>query len=312
MAGQADINAKLVYYGAPRAGKSANVECIYRKLKRGHRGELHTLTTSCGGEYEVLPVRLGKIRGFETSIELFSVPGGAEHADARRDLLANTDGVVFVADLRDDRYAATLDSLRELQSSLRTHGRSLREIPLVIQYNHRDEGSENSVERMHRSIKLKPAASFEAVATEGTGVLPCLTTISKLILADLRQRADQRAAGEDVSERDIRTAPLDLAEPETPAKAAPAPPQRSGVEGARSDSESRSLPVPPPTELHVAMPSVPDPTPAAKAGRGRAKGFIVSNVGQARAQGNEIRLPVYLVHEESGEAVELELTLSLR
>jgi signal recognition particle receptor subunit beta len=304
MAEQADINAKLVYYGAPGAGKSANVACIHRKLKRGHRGEMQTLTAATGGEYEILPIRPGKIRGFETSIDIIAVPGGPEHSDARRDLLANTDGVVFVADLRDDRYAATLDALRELQSNLRTHGRSLREIPLVIQYNHRDESSENSVERMHRSIKLKPAASFEAVATEGTGVLPCLTTISKLILSALRQRADQRAAGDDFSERDIQTAEVDMPEPETPASPAAPAPER------RPEPESRSRPVPPPTELHRAIPAAP--ATENRAASVAAKGFVVSGVGQARAQGNEIRLPVHLLHEESGEAVELELTLSLR
>lgn len=196
MTSDSGIRAKLVYYGPDGSGKTANVRCIHRKLKRGHRGELEVMKVGTQS-YEILPVHLGQIRGFKTSIDVCSVPGGPEYADQRCEIVRNADGVVFVADLRPDRYQATLSSLRELQSHLRQHGRSLRDILLIIQYNHRDEADENDVDRLHRSIRLKPAASFEAVAPEGTGVLPCLTTISKLILADLRNRADQEAQIDD-------------------------------------------------------------------------------------------------------------------
>ncbi len=267
-----EIQAKLVYYGAAESGKTANVQCIHRKLKRDHRGELRVEGVPPTA-YEMLPVQLGQIRGFTTSIHVYAAPGSPEAAELRRKIVADADGVVFVADLRPDRYAATLESLKELQSNLRAHGRSLREILLVIQYNHRDEADENAVERLHRSIKLKPAASFEAVATDGTGVLPCLTTISKLILADLRKRADEEAAAHDE--------PEPASEPRATEKPAPA--------------------VPAPTRIEMqALTSLDD-----------QKNFSVQSAGPAKAMGNEIELPIRLVHQRTGDEVELSIRFSI-
>jgi len=272
-----EIQAKLVYYGAAEAGKTANVQCIHRKLKRDHRGELRVEGTGPTA-YEVLPVQLGQIRGFATSIHVYAAPGSTDAAELRREIVSDAHGVVFVADLRPDRYAATLESLKELQANLKAHGRSLREILLVIQYNHRDEADENAVERLHRSIKLKPAASFEAVATEGTGVLPCLTTISKLILADLRKRADEEAFRQDESQP--LSAPIE-SEPEASDKPAPA--------------------VPAPTRVEM----------QALASIDGQKHFSVHSVGAAQAFGNEIELPIRLVHQRTGDEVELTIRFSI-
>jgi len=263
-----EIQAKLVYYGADGSGKTANVECIHRKLKKGHRGELRVEGRS-PATYEVLPVQLGQIRGFNTSICVIAAPGGEAAADRRRQLVKDADGVVFVADCRPDRYNATLDALRELQGHLRRHGRSLREILLVIQYNHRDEADENSVERLHRSIKLKPAAAFEAVATEGTGVLPCLTTISKLILADLRKRADEEASG------------AKLAASEPTAKPTPTSPMETRL-------ELKAL-----------------------GGVAGEKNFVVQSVGEPKANGNEVSFPIRLLHERTGDELELQIRFSI-
>ncbi|HKC49636.1 MAG TPA: hypothetical protein VKF60_02500, partial [Myxococcota bacterium] len=49
---------------------------------------------------------------------------------------------------------------------------------------------ENAVERLHRKLGLH-GACFEAVASEGTGVLQTLTTLSKLVLTELRKAVDE-------------------------------------------------------------------------------------------------------------------------
>ena len=74
-----EIKAKLVYYGAHGSGMTANLECIHRKLKKGHRGDLRT-EGSGDARYEILPVQLGQIKGFTTSIHVYTVPGGEKHA----------------------------------------------------------------------------------------------------------------------------------------------------------------------------------------------------------------------------------------
>ncbi len=187
------IHAKIVYWGASGAGKTANAKLIQRKLKRDHRGELRVNKTASKpvAEYEFLAVELGIVRGLQTSIHLYTTPGGSPHADERRRLLDGVDGVVFVADLRPTRHEATLASFEELKSQLSSYGRSLENVILVVQYNHRDEANENALDELHRKLDVKTATQVEAVASEGTGVLPCLTSISKRILARIRDQADQ-------------------------------------------------------------------------------------------------------------------------
>lgn len=269
-----EIKAKLVYYGAHGSGMTANLECIHRKLKKGHRGDLRT-EGPADARYEILPVQLGQIKGFTTSIHVYTVPGGEKHAEIRRQLVRDADGIVFVADLRADCYNATLESLKELQNHLKSHGRSLREVLLVIQYNHRDEADENCVERLHKSIKLKPAAQFEAIAPEGTGVLPCLTTISKLILADLRKRADRESE------------PADNDEPLT----------RS-----RLDDEIEPLPPTPQVEVRAAVSRTSsDPN----------ERFVVKSVGTPELSDNGIDIPIRLVHQRTGDALDLRIHLEI-
>src|SRR3990167_7731546 len=95
-----EIRGKIVYYGAAGAGTSSNLLFIQRKLKREHRGELKRLATRDGvTTYETLPVELGAVRGYKTSIQISSVPAAAQAAALRRQILEGVDGIVFVADL---------------------------------------------------------------------------------------------------------------------------------------------------------------------------------------------------------------------
>jgi hypothetical protein len=186
-----EIVARLVYCGAPRAGKTANVRYIQQKLKKGHRGDLRVTQVpgATPGAFEVLPVELGMLHGFRTSIYVHTVPGGAGHAEVRQRILAGADGVVFVADLRPAQHDATLAAFAELRQLLAASGKRPEDVTLVVQYNHRDEADENAVESLHRRLGAQPAASFEAVASNGNGVLQTLTAVSKFIVQSLRSRA---------------------------------------------------------------------------------------------------------------------------
>lgn len=199
-----EIRGKIVYYGAAGAGTSSNLLFIQRKLKREHRGELKRLATRDGvTTYETLPVELGAVRGFKTSIQISSVPGAAQAATLRRQILEGVDGIVFVADLRPERHAATTAALEELRKHLASYGRELENVPLVVQYNHRDQADENAVERLHRLLPLRQASCFDARADEGMGVLQTLTTLSKLVLVELRKTLDETPERSRPNEREV-------------------------------------------------------------------------------------------------------------
>ncbi|MEE3330023.1 MAG: hypothetical protein VX246_04060, partial [Myxococcota bacterium] len=53
---------------------------------------------------------------------------------------------------------------------------------------------DNQIEALHRRIALPSAAAFEAIATDGTGVLQTLTTISKRVVKKIRDQHTPSAA----------------------------------------------------------------------------------------------------------------------
>jgi signal recognition particle receptor subunit beta len=183
------IHGKIVYAGPAGAGKTANLELLSRKLKREHRGDLKVIEGN-GGTWEHLAVSLGEVRGWETSLDIWAAPGNEACESVRAELLQEADGVVFVADLRRERHEATLAALEELLAQLSAQGRSLDDIGLVIQYNHRDAADETAVEQLHRRLGLEDAVSFDSVAAAGKGVLQTLSAISKQVLSVIRTRSD--------------------------------------------------------------------------------------------------------------------------
>lgn len=268
-----EIHGKVVYWGPTGAGKSANLHFIHRKLKREHRGELSKQTSSDGKTtYDVLPVSLGAVRGYKTSIQISTVPGSPQAAALRKELIKDVDGIVFVADLRPERHDATLASAAELRRHLSAQGRKIEDVPLVLQYNRRDLVDENAVERLHRKLGIK-GACFEAVASEGTGVLQTLTTLSKLVLGELRKALDDASAARATPAKAVRAVTsVDPLEPPTGAGAVTA----------------RVVPK-----------------------KGPEKGFTIESAGPVDGGGSEICIPVRLVDEASGRKVEIAVRIAI-
>jgi len=273
-----EIHGKIVYFGAAGAGKTSNLVFIQRKLKREHRGELKRLSTRDGvAVYETLPVQLGAVRGYKTSIQISSVPGAADASALRRQILDRADGIVFVADLRPERHEATQAALAELRQHLSSQGRKLEDVPLVIQYNRRDQADENAVERLHRQLGLRGVSCFEARANEGTGVLQTLTTLSKLVLMELRKTVDD---------------------------ATPQPRPAAKTSGA-------------PTPSRVVEPLGPPTGPVTASFEGEPelaqleKGFQIESAGPVDGSGHELRIPVRLIDEATGRRVEIAIRIAI-
>jgi hypothetical protein len=291
------IHGKIVYFGADGAGKTANLELLSRKLKRDHRGDLK-VHEGDGARWEHLPVSLGEVRGWQTSLDIWAAPGGDAAEAARAKLLEDVDGVAFVADLRRERHEATLAALEELLSHLASQGRSLDEIALVIQYNHGDSADETALEQLHRRLGLERAVFFDAVAIEGKGVLQTLSALSKQVLALIRERADAPA-------RTVPVAPIEPPKPVKPARpavevAAPiAEPADEVLEAPLANYEDTAL------DASIELEAVP--LELSSAGRR----WRLEMGPQARSEGASLSLPLQLVDELSGEKVRIRLELRL-
>ncbi len=288
-----EIHGKIVYVGPEGAGKTANLECLSRKLKKEHRGDLKTVEAD-DGSYEHLPVSLGTVKGMATSIDIYSVPGAEDHAATRARLLESVDGVVLVADLRPERHDATLGSVEELQTILSSSGRTLDELCLVIQYNHADSASENAVEELHRRIGIGDATVFEAVASEGKGVLQTLTSLSKQVLATIRARGHEPAA--------IEPPPADPVHEDQP--------DPSYDETAVDAEIDASL-----SGFGPDTPLALDPPPAAPAATTASAGsrdLRLESAGEPAVSDGALVVPISLRDDTSGEVIALSLRIELQ
>ncbi len=184
-----EVNAKIVFYGPALSGKTTNIHFIYSKLIPDHRGELMTLSTKSHRTlfFDFLPVELGEVKGLNTRFFLYTVPGQIFYNNIRKQVLDRVDGIVFIADSHPKLKQENIQSYQNLEENLLEMGRSLKDIPHVIQYNKRDMPDVQGLEDLHRQINKYNAPFFEAVATKGTSVLKTLTTISKMVLKNLRE-----------------------------------------------------------------------------------------------------------------------------
>ena len=186
------IECKLVYYGPGRGGKTTNLEYIFKTGKKYISGEMISIKTKGDRTlcFDFLPIGLGKIRGCDVKVQLYTVPGQAKYGSTRKLVLKNVDGVVFVADSLEIRRKANMLSLKDLQQNLAEQNISIFKIPLVLQYNKRDLGDEGipilSVKAMENDInrQLKVPA-FEASALKGNGVTVTLNKCLSLTLNHL-------------------------------------------------------------------------------------------------------------------------------
>jgi signal recognition particle receptor subunit beta len=237
--GDTQVDARVVYWGVEGSGKTTNLNAVFSKLRPDHRSDLREVPTRFDPTvcYEVLPIELGEISGVRTRIQIVAVPGAPEQGPTRKQLLDRVDGIVMVIDSRSERIDDNLASFDELRTGLAAYGRSLDEVPLVVQYNKRDLADPYVVEELHRKLDLGATTVFEAVATEGSGVLQTLSTISKRVIRTLRERP-----GDD---EDLAPAPKPETPPpvETPVPQAPiAEPETLSAEPETFPAESDEFP----------------------------------------------------------------------
>jgi len=184
------IECKIVYYGPGRSGKTSNLEYIFKAGRKYTNSELVSINTKGDRTlfFDFLPLGLGKIRGCDVKVQLYTVPGQAKYSSTRKLVLKNVDGVVFIADSLEIRRKDNLLSLKDLQENLAEKNINIFKIPLIIQYNKRDLGVQGipvmPLEVMERDLNSKlKVPSFEASALKGTGVWD---TLKKCLFLTLR------------------------------------------------------------------------------------------------------------------------------
>lgn len=191
------IQAKIVYYGPGRCGKTANLEYIYKKCRLQIKTEMVSVNTEGDRTlfFDFFPFDIGKIKGYEVKVQLYTVPGQVKYNSTRRLVLKGVDGVVFVADSGEDRRSANVASLKNLQENLNLYNKSMFKIPLVLQYNKRDLAKDGTpvipVEALEQDLNSElKAPAFEASAIEGDNVIQTLKTVISMTMSSLEKELE--------------------------------------------------------------------------------------------------------------------------
>ncbi len=190
-----EIECKIVYYGPGRCGKTTNLEFIFRSYKKQIVGEMVSINTEGDRTlfFDFLPMGLGKIRGCDVRVQLYTVPGQVQYSSTRKLVLRGVDGIVFVADSLDVRREKNMLSLKDLQKNLRDYDISIFKIPLVLQYNKRDLADQAipimSIDEMEQNLNRQlKVPSFPSSAVNGYGVGVTLKECLKLTLQSLQKQ----------------------------------------------------------------------------------------------------------------------------
>ena len=191
-----EVECKIVYYGPGRGGKTSNLQYIFSKSRQLMTDEMVSIKTK--GDltlfFDFVPMGVGKIKGCDVRVQLYTVPGQVKYSSTRKLVLKGVDGLVFVADSLEVRHEKNLLSLKDLALNLKGYGQNIMQMPLVLQYNKRDLADEGvplmPIEKMEKAYnhQLK-VPSFPASAVTGLNVNATLKECLVRTLRSLKKEA---------------------------------------------------------------------------------------------------------------------------
>jgi len=188
------IECKIVYYGPGRCGKTTNLEYIHKAYKKQVKGEMVSINTDGDRTlfFDFLPLELGKLKGCDVRVQLYTVPGQVRYESTRKLVLRGADGIIFVADSLEVRREKNMLALKDLHQNLKEYNLNIFKLPLVLQYNKRDLSDANialmPLEQMEHDLNRQlKVPSFPGSALTGKGVGKTLNACLKLLLKSLQK-----------------------------------------------------------------------------------------------------------------------------
>jgi signal recognition particle receptor subunit beta len=175
-----EVTIKLVYYGPALSGKTTNLKSLHEMVTGDSRGRLMTLETKDDRTlfFDMLPLvfRAGPTPqagapAMSVRLKVFTVPGQVLHASTRRLVLQGADGVAFIADSQVAQTENNAASFVDLKANLKELGRSVKAMPLIIQFNKRDLPNTRKDAELEVLARRGKEPVFTASAVKGEGVL---------------------------------------------------------------------------------------------------------------------------------------------
>ncbi|MCB9631134.1 MAG: GTPase domain-containing protein [Sandaracinus sp.] len=233
-----DLVIRIVYDGAPEAGKTTNIRVLHESLLLQRRGTLASPGTT-GRRTEFFDWRDfpgGYLEGHRLRCQLVSVPGQPSLLRRRRYLLESADAVVLVA----DSTPGAVEGNREMATTLlELVARIHAEVPIgiILQANKQDLPGALTPNVLGALLGMpEDAPTIAAEAENGVGVRECFLTavrlaaehVRRLIAANaLEERDDHEATPEALlaalleAEKEDETPPDEAAPPFPAARLVP-------------------------------------------------------------------------------------------
>jgi signal recognition particle receptor subunit beta len=171
-----EVAIKLVYYGPALSGKTTNLKALHELVQEKSRGRLMTLETKDDRTlfFDMLPLVFkadSEVGSMSLRVKVFTVPGQVVHSSTRRLVLQGADGIVFVADSQLTETENNAESFLDLRANLKEMGRSLSQVPTVIQFNKRDLANVRPDSEIDDLARRGRDPVYKASAVTGAGVL---------------------------------------------------------------------------------------------------------------------------------------------
>ncbi|MEK7485392.1 MAG: GTPase domain-containing protein [Planctomycetota bacterium] len=173
---------KIVYIGPPKSGKWTTLLQLQRcypkkRLQNCATPSFHTIDGIDLGRPAILKMK--------TRFQLYIRRRSEEDVSHTNwyILLKNVDGIIFVADSQKSRFEDNLSAFHKLILLLQEEEfhQDIQDLPFVWQWNKCDLSERMTSEELNQQLNILHAPSFEAIATEGKGVVEALKAIISLI-----------------------------------------------------------------------------------------------------------------------------------
>lgn len=180
-----EINAKIVYFGSAKSGKSTALTYIYSRIKPSLRGDLKSVPASDDNLlfFDFSPFEAPLPNGYRFRLHVYTLTGIVNNPATWRMTLKGADGIMIMADPANERIAETRESVAQLRDFLAAYGVGLHETPTLLQLNDTSESS-RSVEtaKVVEHLELADLPYCRSNSATSEGLLEALRMLSSQVL----------------------------------------------------------------------------------------------------------------------------------
>ncbi|MDX2473325.1 MAG: hypothetical protein QNL91_06405 [Candidatus Krumholzibacteria bacterium] len=182
---------RLLYYGPAQAGKRENLRVIHQSVPPEQR-----LTLAGDDPERQIAFQVQHGEGERWQVLVHSVDSGKErYRSAGMSPIPPFDGIVFVVNSSAAALDRSLEAFEGLKAYLESWDLDLMGVPLVIQYNRRDQADTLRVDRLESLLNPWGLLSFPANAKKGEGVREALKAILGLTVNHLETQPEDNYNG---------------------------------------------------------------------------------------------------------------------